>query len=205
MIVLLVVARLVGALPNAAALVDLGYRHRVFGPPSLRDMGGGALAAFPASVAIGLATLVVQAALVLAGALVAAALAPAEAAHLDDVLGNRSVVLASCVIAGLVLSVGVVADLARAAVVFDEVGALSAFQTAWGTLVAGPVPLLWAYAWRLASSWLPVGIGAVLSARVVLRGGDTVLVLAAFHQVVILGRVAIRSSWMACCLRAVAD
>jgi hypothetical protein len=204
-VVIAAVAHLVGIVPSAAALSELAFSSPAGGAPRVRDTLARAMAAVPASFTVCVLTLLAQAGLLLAGVLVASVQAPLSAAHLGDPGGDRVTlaILGLTVVAATL--VGVVGDLSRAAVVRHDATSIAAVRAALRVFAARPVALAWAYGWRAASSWLPVATGAVLAARLGGRGGLTLVVLAAFHQIVIVVRVAIRTSWMARSLRAVDD
>lgn len=94
-------------------------------------------------------------------------------------------------------------DVARAAVVTARLRAGSAALAATEALRVGAARLAWAWAWRGAAGLALLGCGAVLAAELGGRGGAALVAVAAAHQVVVLGRVALRASWLARAARAV--
>ena len=161
------------------------------------------MTAVPASFSVCVLTLLAQAAVLVVGVLMASAQAPLTAARFGEPGGDKVyATLMGLTIVAAALA-GVIGDLARAAVVRNDATSITAIRTAVRVFAARPLALAWSYAWRAGASWLPVAMGAMLATRLGGRGGLTLVVLAAFHQVVILVRVAIRTSWMATSLRAV--
>jgi hypothetical protein len=96
-------------------------------------------------------------------------------------------------------------DLARAAVAGARARAGASVLLAAGVLRAAWASLGWAWAWRWAAGWGLVGCGAVLAVALAGRGPMAVLALAFAHQLVALARVALRASWLARALHAMAQ
>ncbi len=205
LVVIAAVAHLIGIVPATAALTELAYCSPAGRTPRVRDTLSRAMTAVPASFTIGILTLVAQAAVLLVGILVASVQAPMTAARFGEPSGDKvyATLLGLTLVAATV--VGVVGDMARAAVVRNDATSILAIRMAVRVFAAHPFALTWSYAWRAASSWLPVAMGVVLATRLGGRPGAALFVLAAFHQVVIIVRVAMRTSWMARSLRAVDD
>ena len=201
-LVVMLLARFAGIIPSAYAFVELAFSRSGGGRPRARDALARAIEVAPASLAVSLMTLPVQGVLMGIGVAVAAAASPSTSAHLGprgaDVFGVSVVGLAA--LAASV--VGVVGDLGRAAVVWGNLLALDAARAGVATFGRHPVRLAWAYAWRALASCVPIAVAAALATRIGGRGGVALLVLTGFHQLVILTRVAIRTSWMAEALRA---
>lgn len=143
------------------------------------------------------------------GAVVAAAvfLGKVAGAVGEPSLGEARAHLMGGVVTGVVLlpvlALGVAHDLARAAVVASRASAGRAVVVAARTLARLPWALSWGWAWRALAGLALVGAGALAADALTLRGGAGLAALALVHQCVILGRVALRSSWLANALRAV--
>jgi hypothetical protein len=101
------------------------------------------------------------------------------------------------------LALGVTHDLARAAVVRFELGAMRALGVGARALRQAPFAVSWSWGWRTVSSAAPIVAVAWLADRIGGRGGVALVVLAALHQCVILARVALRASWLAKAIRTV--
>jgi hypothetical protein len=110
--------------------------------------------------------------------------------------------LGAAVMLGAV-ALGVTQDLARAAVVRFELGAMRALGVGASALRHAPFAVSWSWAWRTAASAAPIVAVAWLADRIGGRGGVALVVLAALHQCVILARVALRASWLAKAIRTV--
>jgi len=201
----LAAAHLLGLVPSAAVFAELAFETPTRKAPPPRDAIGHAIAALPASFALSMVGLALQGVVVVLGGFFAGSVSTSFGFSLRTRDGNliaAAIALASVAVA---LVVGVAVDLARAEVVRHETSAVEAAQKGLERFLLRPVAVTWSYTWRSASSWVPVGLGALLATRIGGRGGASLLVLAAFHQVVVLVRVAIRASWMARALRALGD
>jgi len=189
-----------GLIPSAAVLAELGFATPERRAPSARDALSCAFAAFPASVTTSLLASAVQALVLLSGA------ALASATLGSSQLGEPAVDLrVAGVFAVFVLAagaVGVVADVARAAIVLHHCGALDGIEKAAAACRRGPLAIAWSYAWRLAASWLPVAMGLFVTSRATRQGAGAIGVILVLHQAIVLVRAALRTSWMARSLRA---
>ncbi len=202
-IVLVLVSRLIGIAPAAAAYAQIARRRLDGGPPPMLESLARSAIAFPASLTVGLVTLAVQIGVGAVGVAIAAVASPLFAARLEE---RRSDVLSAMIVAAAVVIcwlVGVVSDLARATIVAREARALPAGYHAVATFARRPLGLVWSAAWRGAAAWLPVVIAGMLASRIGGRGGFALVCLAFVHQLAIGARVAIRASWMARSLRAI--
>lgn len=101
------------------------------------------------------------------------------------------------------LALGVAQDLAGAAVVRFQLGAMRALTVAARALRQAPFAVSWSWGWRALASAAPIVAVAWLADRIGGRGGVALVVLAALHQGVILARVALRASWLAKAIRTV--
>jgi hypothetical protein len=100
--------------------------------------------------------------------------------------------------------VGVMHDLARAAVVRTGVGALRGAVIGARTFGAAGLSWWWAWAWRQAAGLAVLAAGAAAAGRLGGRGGMALLGLALVHQLGVFLRVALRASWLARALRGAA-
>ncbi len=199
----LVVAAVAGLVPLAALMTAMAHAthggHRIGGA---RALGGGARS-FP-PLALLLVAVSVAEAVAVAGAVVAAETTQA-ATHLW--LGEvRSQLVGGAVGTigmALVCAMGVVHDLARAAVVRFQLGGLRAWVVGFRVFRAAPLSLGWSWAWRALASLAPIAVVGLLADRIGWRGGVAFGLLAVMHQAVVLARVALRASWLAKALRTV--
>ncbi len=105
--------------------------------------------------------------------------------------------------AATAVALGVALDLARAAIVARRVTGLRGLIVGFGAFRSAPLRLSWSWGWRGLASVAPVGLASLWTGH--LGAGKALLVLAAVHQAVALGRVALRASWLARALRAVSQ
>jgi hypothetical protein len=101
------------------------------------------------------------------------------------------------------MALGVVHDLARAAVVRFDVGGMRALAVGFRAFRAAPIVVIWAWAWRFLASVVPVVVVGAFADRFGGRGGVALVGLAALHQGVVFSRVGLRASWLARALRVV--
>jgi hypothetical protein len=193
-------ALIVGLVPLAALMTALAYETRHGRHPGLaRSIAAGIRTFAPFAtllVLFGVAEGLVVGAGVGAGTLVEGL------AHVR--LGEGPALLAEgCVAVPFLLGVsivGVVHDLARAAVVRAGVGALRGVVL--GARKFGGAGLAWwAWAWRDTAALAVLAAGAAAAARLGGRGGIALVGLALVHQLGVFLRVALRASWLARALR----
>jgi hypothetical protein len=110
-----------------------------------------------------------------------------------------AIVLVSMLVATMV---GVVADVARVAVVRDGDSALMAILKGREVFQRAPLRLVSSYCLRAGASWVPVLLGVLLTARLDEARPVVLLVVMLFHQLVVLVRSAIQASWYARAVRA---
>jgi hypothetical protein len=101
----------------------------------------------------------------------------------------------------LSIAIGIMHDLARAAVVRRAAGCAGALVAGVAALRADPVSLGWSWAWRAMASLVPMILVGAVADRLGGRGGAALVLLALLHQGVVLGRIALRASWLATGLR----
>ncbi len=104
-----------------------------------------------------------------------------------------------------VFALGVLQDLARAAIVRLDTGGLAALTLGSRVLRSAPIAVMGSWAWRAGASLVPVGAVAVVAGGIGGRGGFALLFLALLHQGVVVSRVALRASWLAKAMRTVDD
>ncbi len=80
----------------------------------------------------------------------------------------------------------------------------TATKSAFRTLRGSVARTVFAWSWRFALGVGLVGVGASAALALGGRGGGALVALVVIHQVVILGRVALRASWLADATRQVA-
>ncbi len=101
------------------------------------------------------------------------------------------------------VALGVVHDLARAAVVRFDVSGMRALAVGIRTARMAPVAVAWAWVWRALAAVAPVLAVSAVADRIGGRGGFALVGLAALHQCVVFSRVSLRASWLARALRTV--
>jgi hypothetical protein len=202
-LVAIVIGALAGLLPMGALAISMAHATRAGRAIGAARAIGGSLRTFRPFASLLIVVSVAQ------GAVVAMALLVGEAAQAlgHTTLGEAraqqlgvGVGLAVLLFAG---ALGVIHDLARAAVVRFEVSGMRALAVGASTARATPIAVAWAWAWRALAALAPVVIGGVVADRIGGRGGAALAGLAALHQAVVLTRVALRASWLAKALRVV--
>jgi hypothetical protein len=193
----------VGLLPTAAAMVAIAYAKGDRRPLGFVGSAGVAVRAMPSLLWLLLVIGLVQAATVVLGALIA----QGAQAWLHDGWGeqraDRVAVAIAVVFAIAVSGIGVMHDLARAAVLCRRLTGPRALVLGARAFGRAPLILWWSWAWRAVSSWIPVLAAAAVATLVGGRGGGALILLALLHQGVVLSRVALRTSWLAKSLRSV--
>ena len=130
---------------------------------------------------------------------------------LGDAYAQRLGVASAMIFVLAASGLGVVHDLARAVVVQTRARApvharaLRALAGGARAFASAPLSLWWSWAWRALAALAPVAAIAAVATRIGGRGGALLVLLAALHQGVVLSRVALRLSWLARALRAVAE
>jgi hypothetical protein len=185
-----------GILPLSMLVVSLAYCTPAGAAPPLRRTLARAATAFPTFLALLTFTSLLQSAALGAGFAASSAVGLFSDSWVR-VLGMALLgvfVLLAC-------TLGVLHDLARAAAIRCEAGAIRAFRIAWRAFRPRPLAPLWAWTWRTLCSWLLVAMAAAVAQRFGGRAGAALVVLAVLHQIIALSRVALRASWLATCLR----
>ena len=199
----LLFAAVVGLVPMAATLTALAHATRDRRSVGLAPALGEGLRLFPAmalllavaSVAQGLTLGFGAAAGAVVEAWVHASLGEARAQQLEGL------VLLSFL--GLASVIGVAHDLARVAVVRFQVRGWRGVLLGARVLRIAPLSACWSWAWRGAASLLPVVAAAWVTGHLGGRTGTPLVAVFVLHQAVVVSRVALRTSWLACALRTV--
>ncbi|WP_394838540.1 hypothetical protein LVJ94_16690 [Pendulispora rubella] len=204
MTVLVPAALLLGLLPLAALMASMTHATRDRRAPRLRQLWPYVLGSFTPMAGL---LILASIAMVTSGAAVialgtAVAGIYAEGNHVGgepraDWLGL------SVAAAGLLVPcfVGILHDMARAAVVRFRVKSVRAIVLAWRALVLHPAGDCWSYVWRALVSWGLVALGALVASRLGGRPGVALVALFVVHQAIVVSRVALRASWLARALR----
>jgi hypothetical protein len=198
-----VAAVLTGLLPLAALMTTMAHAthggHRIGAARAIGGAVGSGRALAGLLVGVGAAEVLAVAAAVILGEVAEGSahawLGEARAQMLAIAIGTVALVPAC--------AIGVVHDLARAAVVRLQLGTLGAWIAGYRSFRDAPIALAWSWAWRALASLAPVAVVALLADRLSWRGGWALVTLAVLHQAVVLIRVALRASWLAKALRTV--
>lgn len=201
----LLLASVAGLVPMAALMVSMSRTTRdgraIGGPRTFE----GALRAFR-PLALLLAMLWLAQGVVVAVALLLGEGTQSWASRsLGEALAQRTAIGIGAVLLVPALALGIIHDLARAAVVRFGVGTMSALTAGTRALWRAPIAVGWSWGWRALAAVVPIVAVSLLADRIGGRGGVALVVLAALHQSVILSRVALRASWLAKAMRTVED
>jgi hypothetical protein len=202
--VTLVVGAVAGLFPTAAAMFAMTRVARSRRRAEVRARWVDIAArAMPSFLSLLLVMSLAQAIAIGAGVLVGEGVQAWFQSGLGEVRAQCVGVAVCVVFVGVASGLGVVHDLARAAVVRSRLGALRALVVGARIFGAAPLPMWWSWAWRALLSLAPVLGASTVATRVGGRGGVALLLIALLHQAVILSRVALRASWLAKALRSV--
>jgi hypothetical protein len=198
----LVVGAVGGLLPAAAVMMAMGRvpRHRT--AATLSQALSAALWAMPAFSFLLVVFALVQGATLAMGYGVTQ-LVESTTAGLGAVRAERLSIASGVVFLLLASGLGVVHDLARAAVVCARARGARAIVLGARAFGAAPLPLWWSWAWRGLAAAVPVLAVAFFTGTVGGRGGATLALVAMLHQAVVLARVSLHASWLARALRAI--
>lgn len=201
--IVLALGSVAGLVPMAALMIAMTYATRDRKAAGFaRSVAGGLRAFLPMLVLLVVAGLL-QALVVGAGALLGYLVEGWAHASLGEARAQQLEGVVLVVFLGMASAVGVIHDLARAAVVRFKVRGLRAFALGTRTFRLAPVSLWWSWAWRGLASIAPVLAAAAVAGRLGGRGGLGLAFLFVLHQSVVVARVALRASWLARALRAV--
>jgi hypothetical protein len=191
-----------GIVPLASLLVSISHATPQLGAPRARHLAPYVVVAFqPMAILLVLSSLL-EIALLLVAFRVSSSVSDALSPSSGDARGDLFGVAAGLLVAALAMLVGVLHDLARAALARFRVGVRGAVRHALLTLRRAPFRLVWSWAWRGIAGWLAVAVVATFAARL---GASTMtlVVLVLLHQAAAVARVMFRASWLARALRAV--
>jgi len=201
--VVLLLGAVLGLVPMAALMISISTATREGRPIGGARTALGALQSFRPLffllVMIGAAQGVVVATAFLLGY----GIESWATSSLGEALAQQVAVVFGGVVALGAVALGVVHDLARAAVVRFEAGAMTALTVGARALGRAPVAVGWSWIWRALAAIAPVVAVALLAGRIGGRGGVALVVLACLHQSVVVARVALRASWLAKAIRVV--
>jgi hypothetical protein len=201
----LLLASVAGLVPMAALMISISTST-----PEGRAIGGprtieGALRVFrPLALLLG-GVGVAQGVVVALALLLGEGTQSWTSPSLGEALGQQIAIGLGAVILALAVALGLVHDLARAAVIRFAVGPIGALTAGTRALRRAPIAVSWSWLWRALASVVPIAAVSLLADRIGGRGGIALIVLAALHQAVILSRVALRASWLAKAMRTVED
>jgi hypothetical protein len=202
---LLVVAALAGLVPLASMMFAIANAGGYGRPVGAASAVGGGVRAFRSFALLLLTTAFAQG-LVGAMAVLSGELAEAWThARLGEAHALELGVAVGAAFAPGILLLGVMHDLARAAVVRLELSPLQALVVGVELLRDSMGSLAWSWSWRTLASLAPLIAVAFVADGIGGKGGATLLALGLLHQLVVVVRVALRASWLAKALRSVDD
>lgn len=190
-----------GLLPLGAVVASVAHATRDGTEPRLRVVIARGASAFGAFFWLLVAAAAASLALFLLVATAASATSAGFAARMGEAKADQLALIVAGVTLLPLVVVGVLHDLARAAVVRFRVGALRSIGLAWNTWRRAPVRSLWSWGWRALAAWVPVALGAFAAVRLGGRAGIALAALFGLHQAALLARAALRASWLARALR----
>ena len=192
----------VGLVPLASLLVSVSHATPQLGAPRAHHLAPYVVAACaPMAMLLVLASFL-EIALLLVAFRVSASVSEAMAGRAGAGRSDLSGVAAGGLVALLAMVVGILHDLARAALARFRFGMRGAVRHALQTLWRAPIRLTWSWAWRGLAGWVAVAVVAAFASRLG-STPSTLLVLVVLHQATALARVMFRASWLARALRAV--
>jgi len=198
-----IAAVLAGLLPLGALMTTMAHATHGGHPIGASRAIGGAIGSGRALAGLLLGVGAAEALAVVAAVILGAVAEGSVHAWLGEARAQMLAIAIGTVALVPACAIGVVHDLARAAVVRLRLGTLSAWIAGYRSFRAAPIGLAWSWAWRALASVAPVAVVALLADRLSWRGGLALATLAVLHQAVLLTRVALRASWLAKALRTV--
>jgi hypothetical protein len=194
---------LAGLVPVGALMTCLAYATRDRRAAGFaRSIAAGLRAFGPMLVLLVVAGLA-QAVVVVAGAVLAHGVEEWTHVSLGEARAQQLEGLVILVVLGFASILGVIHDLASAAVVRFHVRGMRALVLGARAWRASPLHSWWSWAWRAACGVAPVLVAGAAAGRLGGRGGVALVFLFVLHQAVVLARVALRTSWLARALRGV--
>jgi hypothetical protein len=201
--VVLALGAVAGLVPMAALMIALAYATRDRKAAGFVRSVGGGLRAFPPMLMLLVVFGLLQGLVVGAGGLLAHLVEAWAHGGMGEARAQQLEGVVLLVFLGLASAVGVVHDLARAAVIRFKVKGLRAMGLGARTFRLSAMSLWWSWAWRALASIAPVLAAAAVAGQLGGRGGAGLLFLFVLHQSVVGSRVALRASWLARALRGV--
>jgi hypothetical protein len=196
-----VTAAILGLLPIGGLLASIAFATRERrGPPFQQALARG-LRAFPSFLLLLVVVRVAQGILVGAGAALSKGISGWLEASAGEARATQLGWLALFLFMLLAWALGVIQDLARAAVVRFRVRGLRALLIGFSTFRRSLV--FWSWIWRAGAALVTVAIGALSATRLGGSGGLSLFCLFVVHQGVVGARVALQASWLARAMRAV--
>ncbi len=194
-----------GLLPLSALIASMAYATRDRRAPPLQKLVPQVVTSLKP-----LAQLLVAAGIIMgllgAGAIaVGSAIAETWAISWGDFRADQVGIAVAAVLLLVPCFIGILHDMARAAVVRFQVKALRGVALAWQAMMLHPFRDCWSYLWRAAASWALIALGALVASRLGGRPGIALVTLFVMHQLIVASRVALRASWLAKALRSVDD
>lgn len=202
-LLVLPVVLVAGLLPLTALMTSITYTTRDRRSPRFRQLIARAAVSFKPMLLLLLLATILELALVGLGSGLGVWAGSGLTSSLGDARADQIGVLITVVFFLFAMAVGVLHDLARAAVVRFQVSGLRAVVLGWNAYKRHPIVSFWSWAWRAAAGIVPIVAGSVVAERLGGRGGGGFLMLVCMHQLVIGARVALRTSWLAKAIRAV--
>jgi hypothetical protein len=202
-LLVLPVVLLAGLLPLSALMTSIAYTTRDRRSPRFRQLVVRAAASFKPMLLLLVLATIFELTFVGLGSGLGLWAGEGLTATFGDARADQIGVLITVVFVLLSMTVGVLHDLARAAVIRFQVSGLRAIVLGWNAYRRHPIVSFWSWAWRAAAGVVPIVAGSVVAERLGGRGGAGFLMLVAMHQLVIGARVALRTSWLAKAIRSV--
>jgi hypothetical protein len=199
----LAVAAIAGLFPLALLLGQMTYATRSKRSAPFSLLTPHARRAFTPLLVVLASASVVQVVVVAAGLGVGGVISSRLASRVGEAPASQYGGLATLFFVFVATVLGVLHDLARAAVVRFNVSARYAARLAWNTFRRGPVVVYWSWAWRGLVMLGLVIIGSIVAEKSKNTASSAIVPLFVLHQSIILGRLTFRASWLARAVRAV--
>lgn len=193
-------AWVVGRLAFGVLVASLSFARRDASMAKNADLVPIAVHSFWPHVKVILLLGVLKALLLALGAMLGAAASSIEKTY-GDARGDQVMLFVFLFFALFALLVGVLEDVAECAVVRFRLGALDSIRSAFLSLKASPVELLWAWGWRALFGAILIALGAFAATHLGGKAGFLLFLLFVCHQSVAVGRLLLRTAWLAKAIR----
>jgi hypothetical protein len=190
-------------IPTAALIASIAFTTSTRRSPSFRAAVIRAIESFPAILAVSLITWILQAIVIASAFASFEAITSSFAQRWGEPRADQVAAGVSLFILAFACIIGVIYDLACAAVVRFKSTTFDAIRVAIESFRARPFVVLWSWAWRVGAGFVPLIIGALVANHLGGRGGSAVIALFALHQSVVLSRAIVHASWFSEMIRAV--